>query len=192
MLVFFWAFDGNSIDRLFSVCMLEVFIIAGRLGNDFPSFRQIFLGGQPDNFSKSLHARGFPFFTKRSRDKIDKFMHRGQLCIDQIPRHLTSSPSRGGFDNQGLPRNLIPMHRDGEFEPKPRLHVTFKSCASWQTSLERFQREGYSRKFLVGLCPLVFYFRPKNVIFPCPNPFLGVISKIHTRFQTQPLGKNYS
>ena len=22
-------------------------------------------------------------------------MHRGQLCIDQIPRHLTSSPSRG-------------------------------------------------------------------------------------------------
>ena len=81
-------------------------------------------------------------------------------------------------------RGLIPMHRDGEFEPKPRLHVTFKSCASWQTSLERFQREGYSRKFLVGLCPPVFYFRPKNVIFPSPNPFLGVISKIHTRFQT--------
>ena len=98
--------------------------------------------------------------------------------------HLRRPGGGGRFDNQGLPRNLIPMHRDGEFEPKPRLHVTFKSCASWQTSLERFQREGYSRKFLVGLCPLVFYFRPKNVIFPCPNPFLGVISKIHTRFQT--------
>ena len=39
-------------------------------------------------------------------------------------------------------------------------------------------------KIFGGVVPLVFYFRPKNVIFPCPNPFLGVISKIHTRFQT--------
>ena len=125
---------------------------------------------------------------ERSRDEIDKFLYRGQLCIGQIPRHLTSSPSRGGRDLIirvfRRARNLMPMHRGRQFEPKPRFHVTFKSCASWQTSLERFQREGYSRKFLVGLCPPVFYFRPKNVIFPSPNPFLGVISKIHTRFQT--------
>ena len=32
------------------------------------------------------------------------------------------------------------------------------------------------------------YFRPKNVI---PHPFSDQTSKIHTRFQTLPLGKNY-
>ena len=32
------------------------------------------------------------------------------------------------------------------------------------------------------------YFRPKNVI---PHPFSDQTSKIHTRFQTFPLGKNY-
>ena len=44
---------------------------------------------------------------ERSRDEIDKFLYRGQLCIGQIPRHLTSSPSRGGegFDNQSLPES---------------------------------------------------------------------------------------
>ena len=44
-------------------------------------------------------------------------------------------------------------------------------------------------KILGGLYRLVLYFRAKNVIFL--NPFLGLTSKIHTRFQTWPLGKNY-
>ena len=45
---------------------------------------------------------------ERSSDVIGKFVYRGQLCIGQIPRHLTYSPPRGGggeFDNQSLPES---------------------------------------------------------------------------------------
>ena len=58
---------------------------------------------------------------ERSSDEIDKFVYKGQLCIGQIPRHLTSSPSRWGGDlilRVFRRANLIPMHRGREFEPK--------------------------------------------------------------------------
>ena len=46
---------------------------------------------------------------ERSSDVIDKFVYRGQLCIGQIPRHLTIFAVPGGkggeFDNQSLPES---------------------------------------------------------------------------------------
>ena len=53
---------------------------------------------------------------------------------------------------------------------------------------------GYSWEFLVGVCRLVLqiltlFQTAKNCNFP--HPFSDPTSKIHTRFQTCPLGRNY-
>ena len=52
---------------------------------------------------------------------------------------------------------------------------------------------GYLREFLVGVCRLVLRiltrFQTKKCNFP--HPFSDQTSKIHTRFQTWPLGRNY-
>ena len=53
---------------------------------------------------------------------------------------------------------------------------------------------GYSWEFLVGVCRLVLqiltlFQTVKNCNFP--HPFSDQTSKIHTRFQTCPLGRNY-
>ena len=52
---------------------------------------------------------------------------------------------------------------------------------------------GYSREFLVGVCrpvlQIMTLFQTKNCHFP--HPFSDQASKIHTRFQTWPLGRNY-
>ena len=52
---------------------------------------------------------------------------------------------------------------------------------------------GYLREFLVGVCRLVLRiltrFQPKKCHFP--HPFSDQTSKIHTRFQIWPLGRNY-
>ena len=51
----------------------------------------------------------------------------------------------------------------------------------------------YLREFLVGVCRLVLRiltrFQTKKCNFP--HPFSDQTSKIHTRFQTWPLGRNY-
>ena len=53
--------------------------------------------------------------------------------------------------------------------------------------------EGYSWEFLVGVCRPVLQiltrFQTKKCNFP--HPFSDQTSKIHTRFQTWPLGRNY-
>ena len=71
----------------------------------------------------------------------------------------------------------------------------------WRTTLGRKQavamrpqaRGGYSCEFLVGVCRPVLQiltrFQTKKLNFP--HPFSDKNSKIHTRFQTWPLGKNY-
>ena len=46
---------------------------------------------------------------------------------------------------------------------------------------------GYSWEFLVGVCYLVFQTKKWNF----PHPFSDQISKIHTHFQSCPLGRNY-
>ena len=52
---------------------------------------------------------------------------------------------------------------------------------------------GYSREFLVGLChpvvQILTLFQTKNCNFP--HLFSDQSSKIHTHFQTWPLGRNY-
>ena len=54
-------------------------------------------------------------------------------------------------------------------------------------------REGASWEFLVGVCHPVLQiqtlFQTKKYNFP--HPFSDQTSKIHTRFQTWPLGRNY-
>ena len=56
-----------------------------------------------------------------------------------------------------------------------------------------FTSRGYSWEFLVGVCRLVLQiltrFQTKKCNFP--YPFSDQTSKIHTRFQTWPLGRNY-
>ena len=55
------------------------------------------------------------------------------------------------------------------------------------------RREGYSWEFLVGVCrpvlQILTLFQTKKCHFP--HPFSDQTSKIHTRFQTWPLGRNY-
>ena len=56
-----------------------------------------------------------------------------------------------------------------------------------------FSPGGYSREFLVGVCRPVLHlltlFQTKKCVFP--HPFSDQTSKIHTHFQTWPLGRNY-
>ena len=52
---------------------------------------------------------------------------------------------------------------------------------------------GYSLEFLVGVCrpvlQILTLFQTKKCHFP--HPFSHQTSKIHTRFQAWPLGRNY-
>ena len=53
--------------------------------------------------------------------------------------------------------------------------------------------EGASWEFLVGVCHPVFQIKTLFQIkkYNFPHPFSDQTSKIHTRFQTWPLGRNY-
>ena len=52
---------------------------------------------------------------------------------------------------------------------------------------------GYSWEFLVGVCRRVLQILPRiqTKNYNYPHPFSDQTSKIHTRFQTWPLGRNY-
>ena len=52
---------------------------------------------------------------------------------------------------------------------------------------------GYSWEFLVGVCCRVLQILPRiqTKNYNYPHPFSDQTSKIHTRFQTWPLGRNY-
>ena len=52
---------------------------------------------------------------------------------------------------------------------------------------------GYTWEFLVGVCRLVFQILTLFHTKKCnlPDPFSDQTSKIHTCFQTWPLGRNY-
>ena len=52
---------------------------------------------------------------------------------------------------------------------------------------------GYSLEFLVGVCLPVLQIHTQFQTKKChfPHPFSDQTSKIHTRFQTWPLGRNY-
>ena len=52
---------------------------------------------------------------------------------------------------------------------------------------------GYSWEFVVGVCRRVLQILPRiqTKNYNYPHPFSDQTSKIHTRFQTWPLGRNY-
>ena len=69
---------------------------------------------------------------------------------------------------------------------------TYKGKWLWQACTQG-GGGGYSREFLVGLChpvvQILTLFQTKNCNFP--HLFSDQSSKIHTHFQTWPLGRNY-
>ena len=74
-------------------------------------------------------------------------------------------------------------------------HVVNKTGCNLLIEMHYFESPGgYSSEFLVGVCRLVLkiltlFQTVKNCNFP--HPFSDQTSKIHTRFQTCPSGRNY-
>ena len=70
--------------------------------------------------------------------------------------------------------------------PEPGVHVSY-SC------LQMLNSRGYSWELLVGVCravpQILTLFQTKKCYFS--HPFSDQTSKIHTRFQIWPLGRNY-
>ena len=70
---------------------------------------------------------------------------------------------------------------------------TYKGKWLWQACTQVGGGGGYSWEFLVGLChpvvQILTLFQTKNCNFP--HLFSDQSSKIHTHFQTWPLGRNY-
>ena len=124
-------------------------------------------------------------------------------CVLSIPFILSESP------NDGL-QSGIKLLRHGNFGeqnsiylscPSP-LHSKFGCCCFLQVARTAAQHNsmgglrgggGYSWEFLVGLCcpvlQILTLFQTKKGNFL--DPFSEQTSKIHTRFQTWPLGRNY-